>query len=66
MSEPKRFVRKRKGKVLLGLLNGLGDYFNVDPVIFRIIAIAIFFFSSGGLSVLLVYLIVSLIVPYGD
>jgi phage shock protein C len=65
MSDSKRFVRKRKGKILLGLMSGLGDYFNVDPIIFRMGAV-ILLCTTAGLSVLVFYFVFSLIVPYGD
>ena len=54
----KRLVRK--DKKLFGVCGGLGDYFDIDPVIFRaIFLIALIGFGSG----LLAYLILALVMP---
>lgn len=41
MSEPKRLYRSRRNRVLAGVCGGLGEYFNIDPVIVRLIMIFI-------------------------
>jgi phage shock protein PspC (stress-responsive transcriptional regulator) len=46
--------------VLGGICYGLGEYFNIDPVIVRIAFVILFFVGGGGL---LAYLIMWLIVP---
>src|SRR5207244_12929356 len=33
---PRRLLRSRSDRMILGVAGGLGRYFNVDPVIFRI------------------------------
>ncbi len=33
---PRRFVRPRRGRLIGGVCSGLGSYFNVDPILFRI------------------------------
>lgn len=46
----KRFYRDPEGKVLGGVCSGLGAYFNVDPLVFRIIfAIAAIGLWGGGI-----------------
>lgn len=57
----KRLYRSRSNKVLTGLCGGIGDYFNVDPTIVRIIFIVLEFLTAGLL--ILGYLLVALFVP---
>ena len=60
---PRRFLRSRDDRVLAGVAGGLGGYFGVDPVIFRIgFALTIFF---GGLGVV-AYLLLAIFVPTDD
>jgi len=47
--------------MVTGLCGGLGKYFDIDPVLFRIAFIAMAIFSLGGGIVL--YIIASLITP---
>ena len=54
----KKLVRK-EGKIL-GVCAGLGDYFDLDPTIVRIVFILLFFGIGGGL---LIYLILALVMP---
>jgi phage shock protein PspC (stress-responsive transcriptional regulator) len=57
---PRRLTRSRDDRVLAGVSGGLGSYFGVDPVIFRIgFALSIFF---GGLGVF-AYLLLAVFVP---
>ena len=60
----KRLYRDPDNKVLSGVCSGLGAYFNVDPVIFRIIfaLLAIGGFGSG----VLVYFILWIATPSAD
>jgi phage shock protein C len=44
--EPKRLFRSRKERILGGVCGGLGIYFNLDPVLIRVIW-AILFFAAG-------------------
>ncbi|MDX6587655.1 MAG: hypothetical protein QOI31_2128 [Solirubrobacterales bacterium] len=57
---PRRLLRSRSDRMLGGVAGGLGDYFSVDPVIFRIgFGVTLFF---GGLGALL-YLAMLIFVP---
>jgi phage shock protein PspC (stress-responsive transcriptional regulator) len=57
---PKRLLRSRSDRILGGVAGGLGEYFRVDPVIFRIgFGVTLFF---GGLGALL-YLALLIFVP---
>ena len=55
-----KLYRSRRNKVIGGVLAGLGDYLNVDPVIVRIIFIIFAFIHGLGL---LVYVIMWIIIP---
>ncbi len=59
-SEPRRLMRVEAGRKIAGVCAGLGDYFNIDPTIIRLIFIAAIF--AGGAGVVL-YLIMWLVVP---
>ena len=56
----KRIYRSRKNRVIAGVCGGIGEYFNVDPVVIRILWVL---FSLAYGSGLLVYLIAWLIIP---
>jgi phage shock protein C len=58
----KRLYRGRKGRIITGLCQGLGEYFEVDPVIIRLIAL-LALFSTMGLAVIVLYFVFTLIVP---
>jgi len=56
----KRLFRNNHDKQIAGICSGLGDYFDKDPIIFRIIFLASIF--TGGLGVL-AYLVGWCIIP---
>lgn len=56
----KRLYRSNSKKVVAGICGGLGDYFAVDPVWFRIGFVVL---TIGGGSGILIYLLMWLIVP---
>ena len=57
----KRLVRK--DKKIAGVCGGLGEYFNQDPVIFRILFVAaVLLFGTG----VLLYLVMAVILPDGE
>ncbi|HSK95189.1 MAG TPA: PspC domain-containing protein, partial [Euzebyales bacterium] len=45
---PRRLTRRSDDRVLCGVASGLGDFFNVDPAIFRLAFIALTFFGGSG------------------
>ncbi len=57
----KRLYRSRKSRMLGGVCGGIAEYFDIDPVIVRLIAVALFF--VGG-SAVLAYIIALIIIPY--
>ncbi len=60
---PKRLTRSRTDRVIGGVCGGLGRYFNVDPLLFRIGAVALIFLGGAGV---LLYLAALLLVPNED
>jgi phage shock protein C len=56
----KRLYRSRKNKVLGGVCGGLGEYFNIDPVIIRILWVAFSLLYGAGI---VVYIIAWIIIP---
>ncbi len=56
----KRLYRSRKNRVLAGVCGGLGEYLNIDPVVVRLIWVAISLVWGFGI---LSYIIVALIIP---
>lgn len=57
----KRLYRSRESKILGGVCGGLGEYFNVDPVIFRVIFVLLIL--PGGLPGIVPYGVLWIIVP---
>jgi phage shock protein PspC (stress-responsive transcriptional regulator) len=60
---PRRLLRARSDRVIGGVCAGLGRYFNVDPIIFRIGAIVLALVGGAGL---LAYLAALLLIPSDD
>jgi len=56
----KRLHRSNKNKILAGVCGGLGEYFNIDPVIIRLIWILLVFAAGTGI---LAYIIAWIIIP---
>jgi phage shock protein C len=57
---PTKLYRSEKDRVIAGVCAGLGEFFQVDPTIVRLIFIIITIFGGGGI---LLYLILWLIIP---
>ena len=55
----KRLYRSYDDKVIGGVCGGLAAYFNIDPVIFRLIFVLALFFSIG----FLIYIILWIVLP---
>ena len=61
--QPRRLLRSRSDRVIGGVCGGLGRYFNLDPIIFRIGAVVLAFIGGAGL---LAYLAALLLIPSED
>ena len=58
--EPRRLYRSRDERIVGGVCGGLGEYFGIDPLIVRIIAVALVFAGGAGF---LAYIAAWLLVP---
>lgn len=56
----KRLYRDPDGKIIGGVCSGVGEYFGIDPVIFRILFVVFFLVYGTGL---LVYILLWLVIP---
>lgn len=61
MTEHKRLYRSKKQRMIAGVCGGIAEYFNIDPVIPRLIAVLVLVGSAG--SGLLAYIILWVVVP---
>jgi phage shock protein PspC (stress-responsive transcriptional regulator) len=57
---PRRLYRSRSDRVIWGVCGGLARYFNIDPVIVRVAAVALVFAGGAGLFL---YIAALLLVP---
>lgn len=57
----RKLYRSRKNRVFLGVLGGMGEYFDVDPTLLRVVYI-VFLLASLGTAILL-YLLLALVIP---
>ena len=60
MKKTKRLYRSGKNKILGGVCGGIAEYFNVDPVIIRLLWVL---FALGYGSGVLAYIIAWIIIP---
>lgn len=56
----KKLYRSKEGRKIAGVCSGLGDYFDIDPTIIRLIWLAMLFAVGSGV---LAYIIAWIIVP---
>lgn len=58
---PKRLFRSSKDYAIAGIAGGLGEYFNIDPVIIRVVFVFFAVFTGGVF--ILGYLILIFVIP---
>ena len=56
----KKLYRSRTDRKIWGVCGGLAKYFNIDPTLMRIIAVASLFVGSLGFWI---YIIMTIVVP---
>lgn len=56
----KRLSRSSRDKVIAGVCGGLGEYFELDPVLFRLLFVIVTLIGGSGI---LVYIILWLVIP---
>lgn len=62
MKSDRRLTRSSRDRKIAGVCGGLGDYFNLDPTIFRVLFVVFAFIPGPSV---LVYLALWLILPKG-
>ncbi len=60
-NEPKTLRRSSSDRILFGVCGGLGEYFEVAPVWFRLLFVQ--FGLPGGVPGILLYLICLIVIP---
>ena len=58
--EPKRLYKSKTNRVFFGVCGGLGEYFNIDPTIFRLILVLL---VCGAGSGIVAYIVAAIIMP---
>lgn len=58
----KRLYKSRENRVIAGVIGGIGEYLGVDPVVLRVLWVAIVVFTVG-IPGIIVYLIAALVIP---
>jgi phage shock protein PspC (stress-responsive transcriptional regulator) len=58
--ENKKLYRSNTERMIAGVAGGLGEYFNIDPTLIRILFVVLAIFGGPGL---ILYIIMALIVP---
>jgi phage shock protein C len=56
----KKLYRLRKNRVIAGICSGLAEYFDIDPIIVRLITLILVLSFGAGL---IVYIIAWIVVP---
>lgn len=59
-TEIKKIYRSRDERVIFGVCGGLGKYFGIDPLLFRILFISFLLINGSGI---IIYLILFLVLP---
>ncbi len=59
----KKLYRSTKNKVLGGVCGGLGEYFDIDPSLVRLLWVLVVFMGGSGV---LIYIILWVILPEGE
>jgi phage shock protein PspC (stress-responsive transcriptional regulator) len=58
--ESRKLYRSKNNRMIAGVCGGLGDYFNIDPTLVRLLFVLIGLTVGGGF---LIYLLLWLILP---
>lgn len=57
--ESKRLFKSRSNRVIFGVCGGIGEYFNIDPTIIRLLCVLLGCTGTG----ILVYIVAAIIIP---
>jgi phage shock protein C len=60
-STPEKKLRRSSGqRMIAGVCGGLAEYFNVDPILIRLVFVVLAFMGAGGV---LLYIVLWIIMP---
>ncbi|MFI3214520.1 MAG: PspC domain-containing protein [Eubacteriales bacterium] len=59
-NDMKKLTKSRNNKMICGVCGGIGNYFNMDPTMIRLLWIVFSFFGGSGV---LAYIIAAIIIP---
>ena len=59
----KNKIYKGSEKVIFGVCSGLAEYFETDPLLFRLLFLAVFALPAFNLSIIIIYLISAFLMP---
>lgn len=62
MNTNKRLYKSKDNRVISGVLGGVGEYFNVDPVILRVVYIVISAFA-WFVPGIVAYILMAIVIP---
>lgn len=57
----KKLLKSAVNRMICGVCGGIGEYFNVDPTVIRLIWVILSFFSVG--AGIVIYIIAAVIMP---
>jgi phage shock protein PspC (stress-responsive transcriptional regulator) len=63
-SKMNKLTKSKNNAVIFGVLGGVGEYFNIDPVLLRVIVV-VATFAGVGITVP-IYLLLALVMPDGN
>ena len=63
MNNPKKLTKSKKNRVVAGVAGGLGEYLNLDPLVFRILFV-VFTFAGGFGAIAYLVLLIMMPDPY--
>lgn len=58
----RRLYKSKNNRMLSGVMGGIGEYFNVDPTIVRILYVLVSMISAGFPGIV-IYIILALVIP---
>lgn len=61
MADQRKFYRSRTDRMISGICGGIAEYFGIDPVFVRLIAVVLL--VVGNVGVVIAYLIMAVVVP---
>ncbi|MCR4418024.1 MAG: PspC domain-containing protein [Ignavibacteria bacterium] len=60
----KKLYRSRQNKIIGGVCGGIGKYFDIDPVLIRLLFVLITLFNGAGLILYIILLIILPLEPF--